>query len=148
MLGLIAAALLVAPGLRAEQTCLVIDTSEQEVLPGVFLMWDSSFLCADAPPSDSYKITVRVGNNATSVEAVEIKTNTLVEKTPKRRGQTPPGEKTGDTLPITLEPGDSEEFTNASASAGEGGRRQLFPPLCLSHRPLHSLGRRAHDLFS
>lgn len=87
---------------NAEQTCVAVDQSAKEVLPGVFLKWDSSFLCANAPDTDTYKIEVRVWCELASGESVTLEQVVLMHKTPRPRGRTPTGMKTGDTLPVTV----------------------------------------------
>ena len=95
----------------AEQTCLALAQSAREVAPGVVLQWDSSFLCANAPDSDTYKIEVRVwhigGNDSATIEQM-----LLTHKTPRPRGRTPAGMKTGDTLPITVSSGGATSFVS------------------------------------
>lgn len=94
----------------ALQTCQVADSETAEVLPGVVLSWESSFLCADAADSDSYDFSVTVSNDASSVESVTIQTLELVNTTPKPRGQSPDATGGAAGLPLTLAPGESGTF--------------------------------------
>lgn len=93
----------------AEQTCVAISQSAKEVAPGVVVQWDSSFLCANAPDADTYKIEVRVWHNGGAGSAT-IEQLLLTHKTPRPRGRTPGGMKTGETLPLTVSPGDETSF--------------------------------------
>jgi hypothetical protein len=102
--------LLFSGAVVAEQTCVAVDQSSEEVLPGVFLKWDSSFLCANAPDADTYKIEVRVRSELASGEGVTLEQLVLMHKTPRPRGRTPTGMKTGDTLPVTVAPGGDESL--------------------------------------
>ena len=95
--------------LAAEQTCVATDQSTEQILPGVTLQWDSSFLCANAPDSDTYKFEVRV-TRIGGGESVTIEQMLLTHKTPRPRGRTPAGSKTGDTLPSTVAAGESKTF--------------------------------------
>lgn len=108
--GVIVALALAAPVLAQTQLCAQVDQSTEEVIPGVFLTWDSSFLCADAPDRDSYEFTVDVFNHANSTEAVTITDLELTKTTPRPLGRGPAA--TGEaSLPITVEPGDTKSFT-------------------------------------
>ena len=93
----------------AEQTCVAISQSAEEVAPGVVVQWDSSFLCANAPDADTYKIEVRVWHNGGTGSAT-IEQLLLTHKTPRPHVRTPGGMKTGDTLPLTVSRGDATPF--------------------------------------
>jgi hypothetical protein len=108
---LAAGCLAVSAAVFAEQTCVAVDQSTKEVLPGVILTWDSSFLCANAPDQDTYKFTANVSSAGGSAESVTIEQIVLTHKTPRPRGRTPGGSKTGDTLPVTVAPGSSQSFS-------------------------------------
>jgi len=95
----------------ALQTCEPVDQSTEEVLPGVVLTWDSSFLCANAPDSDTYTFTVTVSNSAASDEAVVIESLALSHTTPRPRGRAPSATGSADGLPVTIAPGESADFT-------------------------------------
>jgi len=97
------------PALAQEQ-CQSVDTSTEEVLPGVTLTWDSSFLCANAPDEGSYQFTVSVTNHAGSDEGVRIDDLSLVNATPKPRGQGPDATGTATGLPLELAPGETGSF--------------------------------------
>jgi len=113
----------------ALQTCEVVDTETEEVLPGVILMWDSSFLCSDAPDTDDYTFTVFVSNDASSVEAVTIQDLQLASTTPKPRGQSPVASGEAAGLPSTLAPGETGSFTVSGSyslvSTDEGKKANL-----------------------
>lgn len=108
---LAAGCLAVSGAVFAEQTCVAVDQSTKEVLPGVILTWESSFLCANAPDQDSYKFTANISSAGGSAESVTIEGILLTHKTPRVRGRTPGGNKTGDTLPVTVAPGSSGSFS-------------------------------------
>lgn len=142
VVGLIVAS--VAP-VAALQTCQLVDTETENVIPGVILSWDSSFLCADAPDADSYTFTVNVSNDANSVEAVAIESFELANTTPKPRGQSPDatGEATG--LPLILAPGETGSFevsgTYELVNTDEGKKANL-------HFLAHGQGVESGEPFS
>lgn len=107
---LAAAALLSASVSAAEADCVVEDQSTDEVLPGVTLTWDSSFLCANADTDGSYEIPVTVSNDGSSVEAVTIDSIALSHTTPRPRGIGPQATADAAGLPVTIAPGGSETF--------------------------------------
>lgn len=114
LISAVAVALLVLSGgstVSAEQVCQQADSSTDEVLSGVTLTRDSSFLCADAPDSDTYEFTVEVSNSADSVEGVVIDEFELSHTTPRPRGQAPNATGQTQDLPIVLMPGESASFT-------------------------------------
>lgn len=100
--------------LAAEQTCVATDQSTEQVVPGVTVQWDSSFLCANSPDADTYKFEVRV-TRIGGGESVTIERMLLTHKTPRPRGRTPAGSKTGDTLPLTVAAGESKTFLTTGA---------------------------------
>lgn len=106
LLGLILLGCLPASG----AVCEPVDQSTENVLPGVILTFDSSFLCEDASDAGSYQITVRVTNAASSAEAVTIERLDLAGTSPSPRGQSPDATATASGLPVTLAPGDSTDF--------------------------------------
>lgn len=94
------------------EDCQVVDDSTEEVLSGVILTFDSSFLCADAPDEGEYTFTVVVANSGGSAEAVTIERASLTHATPRPRGQSPDTSLDAVTgLPLTLEPGEEGSFT-------------------------------------
>ncbi|MGH2498559.1 MAG: hypothetical protein ACRDF0_00470 [Candidatus Limnocylindria bacterium] len=95
----------------AQETCVVVDTSTEEVIPGVTLTWDSSFLCANAPDSGTYTFTVEVTNHEGSAEAVTIDDLELTHATPRPRGSGPAATGEAAGLPLTLAPGETGSFT-------------------------------------
>jgi hypothetical protein len=110
-----AAVLLVAPLIGspavATEVCTVGDRTTEEVIPGVTLTWDASFLCADASGEGSYRFTVTVSNAAGSDEAVTIRDLKLTHTTPRPGGRGPESTGKADVLPITVRPGGSSGFT-------------------------------------
>lgn len=93
------------------QECEAFHQSTEQVLPGVTLTWDSSFLCENASGGE-YTFTVNVSNDGASVEAVTIDSFALSHTTPRPRGAGPDASVTGVTgLPLTLEAGESGQFT-------------------------------------
>jgi hypothetical protein len=92
-----------------DQVCQSTEQSTETVLPGVTLVWDSAFLCADAAPSGQYQITVSVSHTG-SGEAVEIQSAPLMLTSPRPFGQQPPATGTATGLPFTLAPGGSQTF--------------------------------------
>lgn len=112
--GVIVLALLVfgVPAVLAQvQACAVVDDSTEEVIPGVILTWDSSFLCDDAPDEGSYEFTVQVSNDPGSAEAVRIGDLKLTHTTPCPRGGCPDATGEAQGLPITAAPGETDSFT-------------------------------------
>lgn len=116
-------------GAAAQTSCVLTGTSTDEVLPGVTLTWDSSFLCADAPPSGTYAITVNVSNAAGGAEAVTIERLELSHTTPRPRGIGPEATATATGLPLTVLPGESGSFQvsgeYALVSTDEGAKANL-----------------------
>jgi hypothetical protein len=108
--GVVASVVFVGSGLAQPASCALVDQSTEEVLPGVTLTWDSSFLCADAPDSGTYEIEVTVSNAAGSAEAVEITDLRLSHTTPRPGGQGPDATAQAEGLPIEVAPGESESF--------------------------------------
>jgi spore coat protein U-like protein len=89
----------------AVETCNVIDSSTDEVVPGVQMTWDSSFLCADAPTSGSYAISVEVINESDTT--VDLNDVVLSHTTPRARRMSAGGSITGTSGLGTLAPGES-----------------------------------------
>ncbi|MGH2451903.1 MAG: hypothetical protein ACRDGE_11685, partial [Candidatus Limnocylindria bacterium] len=127
--GVVASALAAGSGLAQTASCELVDQSTEEVLPGVTLTWDSSFLCADAPDSGTYEIEVTVSNAARSAEAVEINDLRLSHTTPRPRGQGPEATAQVEGLPTVVGPGESESFrvsgTYELVSTDEGDKANL-----------------------
>ena len=125
----VAGALAVGLSGAATANCEVSDRSTEEVLPGVVLTWDSSFLCANAPDSGTYEIEVTVSNAAGSAEAVEIRELRLSHTTPRPGGRGPEATATAQGLPIVVGPGESENFrvsgTYELVSTDEGDKANL-----------------------
>lgn len=91
------------------------DESDDEVLPGVTLIWGSSYVCLEADAEGTYRFTVDVRADANNVEAVTIDGFILSHTTPRPRrgllfGQGPAATGDTDDLPLTLEAGESAEF--------------------------------------
>lgn len=108
--GMIALGLATPLFAQDQQVCTQVDSSTEEVIDGVFLTWDSSFLCANAPDSGSYTFTVDVLNHADSAEAVTIDSLSLSHTTPRPGGQAPAAAASASGLPLTLAPGESGSF--------------------------------------
>ncbi|MGH2451045.1 MAG: hypothetical protein ACRDGE_07215 [Candidatus Limnocylindria bacterium] len=125
----VASAIFVSSSLAQTASCELVDQSTEEVLPGVTLTWDSSFLCADAPASGTYEIEVTVSNAAGSAEAVEIRDLRLSHTTPRPRGQGPDATAEAEGLPIVVAPGESESFRVSGSyelvSTDEGDKANL-----------------------
>ncbi|MGH2449820.1 MAG: hypothetical protein ACRDGE_00825 [Candidatus Limnocylindria bacterium] len=109
--GVIVALGLATPVFAQTQVCTLVDRSSKEVIPGVFLRWDSSFLCADAPDRGTYEFTVQVLNRARSAEAVRINRLRLIKTTPCPRGNCPAATGEASGLPIRVAPGQRRSFT-------------------------------------
>ncbi|MDZ7759497.1 MAG: hypothetical protein U5L00_04475 [Desulfovermiculus sp.] len=105
-------ALLLVPAIPvfAAQVCNLTDQSTEEVLPNVILTWDSSFHCLKASDSGEYMITVKVSNDASSVQAVLIDNLELSHATPRPQGQAPDATAQATGLPITVGPGGAKVF--------------------------------------
>jgi hypothetical protein len=107
----------------------VVQQTSQEVLPGVSLIWGSSFFSPYAVRTGSYSLTVAVLNREDSEEAVEITRLRLIAVTPRSPVMEPRtnGESYG--LPITIKPGDSHSFEIDGryelVPSREGGRADL-----------------------
>lgn len=129
----------------ALQTCGVVDTETEEVLPGVTLTWDSSFLCADAPDSDTYQFTVTVNSAASSSESVTIESIELTHTTPRPGGSGPSATGTASGLPLSLAPGGSGSFTVSGTyelvQTDEGKKANL-------HFQAHGAGDASGESFS
>ncbi len=95
----------------AQQMCSLTDQSTEEVIQGVVLRWDSSFHCRNAADTGEYQILVEVFNASDSVEAVRIDSLELSHTTPRPQGQAPAATAVATGLPITVEPGETEDFT-------------------------------------
>lgn len=93
------------------QICESTDQSTEQVIPGVVLMWDSSFHCRNAPDTGEYMIVVRVFNASDSAEKVTIENLELSHTTPRAGGEGPVGTADPSGLPITVKPGETKDFT-------------------------------------
>ncbi|MGQ0595292.1 MAG: hypothetical protein ACT4QB_22420 [Gammaproteobacteria bacterium] len=114
---------------QTQQICQRTDQSTEQVIPRVVLTWDSSFHCRNAPNAGEYMIVVRVFNASTSAEAVEIQNLVLTHTTPRPRGKAPAATAIASGLPITVAPGDTEDFTvtgdYALVKTDEGNKANL-----------------------
>ncbi len=104
-------AALPASSAAAPQRCEVADRSAERVARGVILRFDSSFLCADAPRSGTYRFVVEVTNRSSSDQAVRLQSLRLANTTPKPRGDSPDATARSSDLPLTVRPGSTERFT-------------------------------------
>ena len=127
-----------------QELCSVVDTSRKEVLPGVVLTWDSSFRCGDAPDEGTYRIRVRVSNDAGSSEAVKIRNLVLTHTSPRPRGQGPEATAEAEGLPITVRPGQTKSFTVSGSyelvTTDEGDKANL-------HLRALGKGKESNDRF-
>jgi hypothetical protein len=90
--------------------CRLADRSADEVLPGVTLTRDSSFLCTDASESATYEIAITVRNAAASAEAAEIVGLRLSHTTPRPGGRGPEATAQAEELPSVVAPGERDSF--------------------------------------
>ncbi len=93
------------------QTCRPVDQSTEEVLTGVTLTWDSSFLCGDAPGSGSYKVVVSVTNAATSAQGVTIQSLELTHTTPRPQRDALAASGSAQGLPLAVSAGQAQSFS-------------------------------------
>jgi hypothetical protein len=98
-------------GLTQPHDCVVVDRSTEEVLPGVWLTWDSSFLCTAVLDAGNYAVTITVANEGSSDEAVWLDRLDLSHTTPRPRGQAPAATAEVDGLPVLVARGERERFT-------------------------------------
>lgn len=105
-----AVGMLAVPALAQPETCELVDTSTEEVVAGVTLTWDSSFLCEGAADSGEYAIEVRVSNDGSSTQSVTLDELVLSQTTPRPRRQVPAATAGATGLPLDLEPGGSGTF--------------------------------------
>jgi ABC-type cobalt transport system substrate-binding protein len=113
-----------------ESFCVAADQSTEEVVPGVYLTYDSSFLCAGAPVSGEYEITVHVHYDDSSVEKpVTIETLLLSHTTPRPRFTMPHATAETTGLPLALMPSGAGEFMVSGVyelvQTGEGMKANL-----------------------
>jgi hypothetical protein len=129
LFAVVASALVAGSSFAATANCELVDQSTEEVLPGVTLTWDSSFLCANAPDSGTYEIEVTVANAAGSAEAVEISELRLSHTTPRPGGQGPEATAEAQGLPVVVGPGESASFSVSGSyelvSTDEGDKANL-----------------------
>jgi hypothetical protein len=94
-----------------ENRCISVEQTTEEVVPGVFLTYDSEVLCASMEPTGVYAVTVHVKNEDTSVERpVTIDRLFLSHTTPRPRMTAPEATVDVDGLPIELMPGSMKSF--------------------------------------
>lgn len=103
--------LLATPVSAQPQECAVVYQKTKEVAPGVFLTWDSSFRCLDAPDAGDYLVTINVTNSASSLESVTINDLFLSHTTPRPRRQAPQATAEASGLPLTIASGETFSFT-------------------------------------
>jgi hypothetical protein len=103
--------LIATPASAQAQECQVMNQKTKEAIPGVFLTWDSAFLCPDAPDSGEYTVTINITNSETSVESVTINDLFLSHTTPRPRRQAPKATAEANGLPLTIAPGETLSFT-------------------------------------
>jgi hypothetical protein len=97
---------------EAEHPCISVEQTTEEVVPGVFLTFDSELLCAGMEPTGVYAVTVHVTNEGTSVERpVTIDRLFLSHTTPRPRMTAPEATVVVDGLPVELMPGSMKSFT-------------------------------------
>ncbi|MGH9243356.1 MAG: hypothetical protein ACRD29_03375 [Acidimicrobiales bacterium] len=96
---------------ESTQACVPVDQSTEEVLAGVTLTWDSSFLCADAPDAGSYTFTVTVTNAPGSADGVTVHSVELTHTTPRPGGQAPPGSGSAQGVPFEVSAGGTGSFS-------------------------------------
>lgn len=129
LLALAVLGLLTTPAFAQPQECGMLNQKTKEVAPGVFLTWDSSFRCLDAPDSGEYLITVNVTNSETSLESVTIHELFLSHTTPRPRRQAPQATAEATGLPLTIAPGETLSFTVSGTyemvRTGEGMKANL-----------------------
>lgn len=107
------------------------EPSIEEVAPGVFLTWDSSLLCENAPEEGAYDITVTITNDAESNADVVIDEVLLSHTTPRPRGQIPVATAVVEdsTLPANIAAGVDLELTVTGdyklVMTDEGGKANL-----------------------
>lgn len=122
-------ALAPATALAEPQECEVFDQSTGEVLSGVTMTWDSSFLCEGAPEEGEFTFVVSVTNDGTSAETVTLDAFDLRHTTPRPRGAGPEASVAVDGLPLTLAPGESGQFLATGAyelvTTDEGAKANL-----------------------
>ncbi len=96
----------------SQESCAREAQSQEEVLPGLLLSWDSSFRCEDVPDAGSFEITIRVSNDVTSTQAATIDTLILALATPRPRFKAPKfALEELENLPMTLTPSSEDSFT-------------------------------------
>lgn len=86
--------------------CVALESSSEEVLPGLTLTWSSAFLCADADETGAYAAEVTIANAPASTLTVAIDDLILRFATPLVRGRGPRATATTTGLPATLAPGE------------------------------------------
>jgi hypothetical protein len=89
------------------------EASEEVVITGVTLIWDSALICPDPAARGAYEVVFAVANSAASGEAVTLTDFRLSHTTPRMRG---PGNTTSATFAIApetaaLAPGERAQFT-------------------------------------
>lgn len=129
LFALVLIGLLATPVFAQPQECQLVNQKTKEITPGVFLTWDSSFRCLDAPDSGEYLVTVNVTNAETSLESVTINELFLSHTTPRPRQQAPQATAEASGLPLTLAPGETLSFTVSGTyvmvRTGEGMKANL-----------------------
>ncbi|MGH8875256.1 MAG: hypothetical protein ACRDVM_08410, partial [Acidimicrobiia bacterium] len=89
------------PAALAQETCTVFDSETEEVVPGITLNWDSSFLCENAPENGTYTFTVTVTAVSGSADIGDLVLN---HTTPQPGGSGPDATITSvDGLPGTTD---------------------------------------------
>ncbi|MCK6585804.1 MAG: hypothetical protein L6Q49_22090 [Anaerolineales bacterium] len=97
------------PVLAQAATCVVAETSTEEVIAGVTLTWDSAFHCPNSPETGDYSITVNVQSDGASTESVVLESIELLI-TPLPGGEAPEATAEASGLPLTVAPGASGSF--------------------------------------
>lgn len=112
------------------QNCLAAEQTVEEVLPGVFLTWDSAHRCNNTPAQGQYAFTVSLEADSGSTKTLILEHITLTHTTPRPLGNGP--EATVEQLtgfPVTLSGGESDSFSVRGAyelvTTGEGQKANL-----------------------
>lgn len=105
------------PAAARTEECETFDVSTEQVGPDVFLTYDSSLLCDDAPDKGDYEFTLMVSNAASSGEGATIDALQLTQTTPRPLGQQPDATGQAAGLPVSVSPGSTERVTVSGSYA-------------------------------
>ncbi len=104
--------------------CRTLERSVEPVLPGVTLIYGSSFGCVTGTDAGRYQVPVTIANSASSAGTVTIRGVALSHTSPRPRGLAPEATATTTGLPVTLAPGEeaslqaSGRYTLAATDEG------------------------------